>query len=70
MINVDPLESEPARISPAEFESAVTRLKDAGAAETRTAASNRESGQHVWQYLLGAMMVLLAVEGAVAARTV
>jgi hypothetical protein len=70
VINVDPVESEPARISPAEFESAIARLKDAGAAETRTAASNRESGQRVWQYLLGAMMVLLAVEGAVAARTV
>jgi len=70
VINVDPGESEPARISADEFGSAIARLKDAGAAETRAAESGRESSQHVWQYLLGAMMVLLAVEGVVAGRTV
>jgi hypothetical protein len=70
VINVDPGESEPARISPEEFGSAIARLKDAGAAETQAAESGRESSQHVWQYLLGAMLVLLAVEGAVAGRTV
>ncbi len=70
VINVDPGESEPARISPDEFGSAIARLKDAGIAETRAAESGRESSQHVWQYLLAAMMVLLAVEGVVAGRTV
>ena len=70
VINVDPGESEPARISPDEFGSAIARLKDAGATETRAAESGRESSQRVWQYLLGAMMVLLAVEGVVAARSV
>jgi len=70
VINVDPGESEPARISPDEFGSAIARLKDAGVTEIRAAESGRESSQHVWQYLLGAMMVLLAVEGVVAGRTV
>jgi len=70
VINVDPGESEPARISPDEFGSAIARLKDAGATEIRQAEAGRESSQHVWQYLLGAMMVLLAVEGVVAGRTV
>ena len=70
VINVDPGESEPARISPDEFGSAIARLKDAGAAEIRAAESGRESRQRVWQYLLGAMMMLLAVEGVVAARSV
>ena len=70
VINVDPGESEPARISPEEFGSAIARLKDAGITETRAAESGRESSQHVWQYLLATMMVLLAVEGVVAGRTV
>lgn len=70
VINVDPGESEPARISPDEFGSAIARLRDAGIAETRAAESGRESRQHVWQYLLAAMMVLLTVEGVVAGRTV
>jgi hypothetical protein len=70
VINVDPGESEPGRISPAEFASAIARLKDAGITETRAAESGRESSQHLWQYLLAAMMVLLAVEGVVAGRTV
>ena len=39
VINVDPGESEPARISPDEFGSAIARLKDAGAAEIRAAES-------------------------------
>ena len=43
VINVDPGESEPARISTDEFGSAIARLKDAGATEARAAESDRES---------------------------
>jgi von Willebrand factor type A domain/Aerotolerance regulator N-terminal len=68
-INVDPAESEPARISAEEFESAITRLKEAGAVEARNVERSRESSQHFWQYLLAAMMVTLAAEGVVARRT-
>jgi hypothetical protein len=69
-VNIDPRESEPARISVEAFQAAVARLKDAGAVEARVAAADQESNQHLWQYLLAVMLVALAVEGVVASRTV
>jgi hypothetical protein len=69
-INVDPAESEAARLSIEEFASAIARLKDAGVADTRNAEQSRESSQHLWQYALAAMMVALAAEGAIARRTI
>jgi hypothetical protein len=69
-INVDPAESEPARLSVDEFGSAIARLKEAGVAEARNLEQSRESSQHFWQYALAAMMVALAVEGVVARRTI
>jgi hypothetical protein len=69
-INVDPAESEPARLSVDEFGSAIARLKEAGVAEARNVEQRRESSQHFWQYALAAMMVALAVEGVVARRTI
>ena len=68
-VNVDPRETDRARVSPADFQAAVTRLKDAGASEARAQASEQEDRQHLWQYLLVAMIVALAVEGALASRT-
>lgn len=68
-INVDLRESDPARLSPDEFASAVTRLKDAGAVESRIAAAEREDRQHIWQYALVAAFAALAAEGLIAART-
>ncbi len=72
VVNVDPRESEPARISADDFQAAVAHLQDGGAGSTgaRAAAAAQEGGQHLWQYLLGVMMVALAVEGVVASRTV
>jgi hypothetical protein len=69
-INVDPAESEPARLSVDEFGSAIARLKESGVAEARNLEVSRESSQHFWQYALAAMMVALAVEGVVARRTI
>jgi hypothetical protein len=68
-INVDPREGDPARISPAEFQAAVARLKDVGAMEARLEASQQEDRQHLWLYALMLMLGVLAVEGAVAGRT-
>ena len=68
-VNVDPRESDPARLSIDDFQSAVTRLKDAGGLETRGEARQQEDQQHLWQYALAAMAVLLAAEGLLAART-
>jgi hypothetical protein len=69
-VNVDPAESDPARISADEFGSAIARLKEAGVAEARNAEVSRESSQHVWQYVLAAMMIALCIESIVASRTV
>jgi hypothetical protein len=68
-INVDPRESDPGRMSVKEFQSAVTRLKDAGESEARVETKQQEDRQHLWQYVLAFMLVTLAVEGAVASRT-
>ena len=68
-VNVDPRETNPARLSVEEFQSAVTRLKDAGGAETRGESRQQEDQQHLWRYALAAMAVLLAAEGVLAART-
>jgi hypothetical protein len=68
-VNVDPRESDPARLSVEEFQSAVTRLKDVGASEARAETGQQEDRQHLWEYVLVMMIAVLAVEGAVASRT-
>ena len=68
-VNVDPRESDPARLSVDDFQSAVTRLKDAGGLESRGEARQQEDEQHLWQYALAAMAILLAAEGILSART-
>ena len=68
-INVDSRESEPARISIEEFQSAVTRLKDFAASEARTKGAQQEDRQHLWQYAIVMMIAALAVEGVIASRT-
>jgi hypothetical protein len=69
-VNVDPRESDPARISVDEFQAAVAHLKDSGAVDARVAAVDEERRQHLWQYLLAVMLAALVVEGVVASRTV
>ena len=68
-VNVDPRESDPARLSVEEFQSAVTRLKDASSLETRVEARQQEDRQHLWRFALAVMAALLAAEGVLAART-
>jgi hypothetical protein len=68
-INVDPREADSARLSVEDFQSAVTRLKDSPASEQRIEARQQEDRQHVWQFLLVAMVLMLAAEGVVASRT-
>ena len=68
-INVDPHESDPTRLSVDEFQSAVTRLKAESNVEVRGEARDQEDQQHLWRYALAAMVVLLAAEGVLAART-
>ena len=68
-VNVDPREADPARMSVEDFQSAVTRLKAVGGVEARIEARQQEDRQHLWQYALALMAVLLAAEGLLAART-
>jgi aerotolerance regulator-like protein/VWA domain-containing protein len=68
-VNVDPRESDPTRVSVAEFQAAVTRLKDVGTADAQVEARQQEDRQHLWQYALALMMATLAIEGVVASRT-
>jgi hypothetical protein len=68
-VNVDPREADPARLSADDFQSAVTRLKDAGRSDARVEARQQEDRQHLWQYALAVMAALLVVEGLLAART-
>jgi len=68
-VNVDPRESDPARLSVDDFQSAVTRLKEADASGIRLEAREQEDRQHVWQYLVAAMLLTLVAEGVVASRT-
>src|SRR5438034_265999 len=68
-INVDPHEGDPGRISADEFQSAVTRLKDAGASQARVEATEQEDRQHLWRYAFVMMIAALVGEGIVASRT-
>ena len=68
-VNVDPRESDLARLSAEEFQAAVTRLKAAGAVEARIEDRGLEDRQHLWMYALGLTLAVLAVEGIVASRT-
>ena len=68
-MNVDSRESDPSRISADEFLAAVTQLKDAGASDARAGVIEQEASQHLWQFLLALMLITLAVEGVVAARS-
>jgi hypothetical protein len=68
-VNIDARESDPSRMSVDEFRSAVTRLKDAGSSDAHVEARQQEDRQHLWQYAMAFMVLLLAAEGLLAART-
>jgi hypothetical protein len=68
-VNIDPAEMDSARLTVAEFQAAVTRLKDATRSQERASDRQQEEGQHVWQYVLGVMLAMMLVESALGART-
>jgi hypothetical protein len=68
-VNVDVRESDPARLSPDEFMTAVTRLKKAAREELRVEERQQEEHQRIWQYLLAVMLGMMAIESLVAAKT-
>ena len=70
VVNVDPRESDTGRLSVDDFRSAVTRLKNEASVERRIDARQQEDRQHLWQYAMAIMILVLAGEGLLAARTV
>ena len=68
-VNVDPLESTAARLTPAEFLGAVTRLQDTARAESRLEDRQQEERQHLWRWVLGVMLALMLIESVVAMKT-
>ena len=67
-VNVDPRESDPARITAGTFRAGITRLNVAAAQQARAAAREREDSQRLWQYGLLLMIVSLAAEGMIGRR--
>jgi hypothetical protein len=67
VVNVDPRESDVDRMSAADFQASIARLKDVASRDVRADVASQESHQHLWQYLLATMIVALAVEGVVSA---
>jgi hypothetical protein len=67
-VNVDPAESDPGRLSPEEFLTAVTRLQAVSQSGERVAARQAEERQRIWQYVLGVMLAVMALESVVARR--
>ena len=70
VVNVDPKESDADRMSAADFQASIARLKDVASTEVRADVAEQESRQHLWQYVLAAMIVALAIEGLVAGYAV
>jgi hypothetical protein len=68
-VNVDPSESNPSRLSAAEFEAAVTRLRDAGRSARQIGDREQEERQGGWRYALVLMVAVLAVESFVGTRS-
>src|SRR5262249_5301734 len=69
VVNVDPREADPARVSVEDFQAAVMRMKDVGASQARVEATEQEERQHLWRYAFLLMLAVLVAESAVAART-
>jgi hypothetical protein len=68
-VNVDPAESTSERLSPADFEAPISRVKQDRASRVDQGVQQQEERQHVWQYVLGGMVAMLVVESFVGART-
>jgi hypothetical protein len=68
-VNVDPAETDPGRLTPDEFQGAVTTMGGGGQAGALLQAHETEERQHIWQYVLAVMLAMMVVESWVAAKT-
>lgn len=68
-VNVDPRESEEARMTPSAFVAAVPRTTTPAASAQAVVVQTREAEQSWWRYGLALMLLGLAVESVVGRRT-
>ncbi len=70
ILNVDPRETDLGRMSVADFQASIDRVKDATVRDASARRDAEADRQHVFQYIAAAAAIALFVEGALAARGV
>jgi len=70
VVNVDPRESDPSRITVDEFQAGIVQVQGPGSPQPRLEARQQEERQSFWRYAILVMMAALVAESLVAARTV
>src|SRR5262245_49045788 len=68
-VNVDPRESDPRRLTEADFRATISRANMTSREARLDSARQIESRQQLWRYVLAVMLGALILEGVVAART-
>jgi hypothetical protein len=68
-VNVDPAETDSTRLTPEQFLTAITKQPGAARSAERLEAREQEERQHLWQYVLGLMVAMLALESVIGSRT-
>jgi Aerotolerance regulator N-terminal/von Willebrand factor type A domain len=69
VVNVDPRESDPSRISSDEFQAVIAQVQGREAAPPRLEARQQEERQSLWRYAILLMIGALVAESLLAART-
>jgi hypothetical protein len=69
-VNVDAAEIDPGRLTADEFTAAVATSGGGAQAGARLQAQEQEDRQHIWQYVLAIMLVMLVTETWVASRVI
>ena len=68
-VNVDPRESDPRRLTEADFRATISRANITSREARLDSARQIESRQQLWRYVVAVMLGALILEGVVAART-
>ena len=67
-INIDPAEVESGRLSPEQFRSPVSVVGSSAQSGDTSQEREQEERQHIWQYVLAAVLVFMMAESWVAAK--
>jgi hypothetical protein len=68
-VNVDPAESDPARLAHDEFVAPVARQESSAAPGPLPEARQQEDREHLWRYALMALLAVLILESVIGMRT-